>query len=69
MAIDPSNILLTDRVAVVTGAGSGIGPHSVPGSQSGNATRRPARRLRNPLAWMAEKWTNTSSPFWRLMKP
>ena len=25
MAIDPSNILLTDRVAVVTGAGSGIG--------------------------------------------
>src|ERR1700758_1097290 len=25
MAIDPSHILLTDRVAVVTGAGSGIG--------------------------------------------
>ncbi|MCV7103717.1 SDR family NAD(P)-dependent oxidoreductase [Mycobacterium palustre] len=25
MAIDPSNILLTDRVAVVTGAGAGIG--------------------------------------------
>ena len=25
MAIDPSNILLTGRVAVVTGAGSGIG--------------------------------------------
>ena len=25
MAVDPSNILLTDRVAVVTGAGSGIG--------------------------------------------
>jgi 3-oxoacyl-[acyl-carrier protein] reductase len=25
MAIDPSNILLTDRVAVVTGGGSGIG--------------------------------------------
>src|SRR6185437_5997996 len=25
MAIDPSNILLTDRVAVVTGGGAGIG--------------------------------------------
>ena len=25
MAVDPSNILLTDRVAVVTGAGAGIG--------------------------------------------
>jgi 3-oxoacyl-[acyl-carrier protein] reductase len=25
MAIDPSNVLLTDRVAVVTGAGAGIG--------------------------------------------
>ncbi|WP_142386435.1 SDR family NAD(P)-dependent oxidoreductase, partial [Mycobacterium avium] len=25
MAIDPSDILLTDRVAVVTGAGAGIG--------------------------------------------
>src|SRR5690606_636454 len=34
-----------------------------------NDTCWPSCRLLKPSVWMARKWTNTSSPFSRLMKP
>src|SRR5262249_49399609 len=34
-----------------------------------NCTAWPSFRLRKPLAWIAEKWTKTSSPFSRQIKP
>jgi 3-oxoacyl-[acyl-carrier protein] reductase len=46
MAIDPADILLTDRVAVVTGAGSGIGRGIAAGMAAFGA--RVAIRERNP---------------------
>ena len=39
-----------------------------PGPTS-NSTACPSSRVRYPLPWMAEKWTNTSGPSSREMKP
>ena len=78
--IDPSNILLTGRVAVVTGGGAGIGRasppawrHSAPRWRSGSATPRRARRPPTRSARSASPPTcarpTRSTPPWRARPP